>query len=326
MSEHQKIDLDELISLYLDGELSVRQETELKRLMQHDPSITERLNAMRQQQQLLNALPVETAPASLLDDIRTQMERKLILDSAVGESQSILATGHLIVRRFLTTAAMILVPLGLLGLVVFQIMKPPAGGPTEYAPVRDLTADAGAAGDAAAPVAADPLPFKGTLVLRTENFDAVNKLVKEAIDKQNLLGQAFPDRSANRMRFNITASPKQVAALVDALTPIRPQCSQVALRIQNDDPAGNTIEIPEIRTKQFKMLVYEDNPEMFTRLASRYASANLKVSPVDENSPLSPDGYPEPTIPTLAGNYDTANRTVQLIIKIERDDKSEPQQ
>lgn len=317
MNEPQKIDIDELISLYLDGEASVRQETELKRLMLNDPALAERVDTLRQQQQMLRALPIETAPASLLDDIRTQLERTLILDNTPDESQTFLAAGHLMVRRLLTTAAMILVPLGLLGLVVFQIVKPPAGGPGDYVPVDRTLADA-----PKNPLPADPdadavqLPFRGTLVLHTGNYAAVNGLVKEAIDGQNLLGQAFPDRAPDITCYEITASPKQIAGLIDALTPIRPQCRQVALML-NNGPDGGSIEIPDIQAKQLKMLVYEDSPEMFTRLATRYASANQKINPLDP-APR-PDGYPEPTIPTLAGNYETLNGTVEFTIQVERD-------
>jgi hypothetical protein len=317
MNEPQKIDIDELISLHLDGEASVRQETELKRLMQNDPAIVERVDTLRQQQQMLQALPVETAPASLLDDIRTQLERTLILDNTADESQTFLAAGHLMVRRLLTTAAMILMPLGLLGLVVFQIVKPPAGGP-DYTPVDKTLADAASKTTLPAdPDAnADRLPFQGTLVLRTGNYAAVNSLVKEAIDGQDLLGQAFPDRAPDITCYEITASPKQIAGLIDALTPIRPQCRQVALML-NNGPDGSSIEIPDIQAKQLKMLVYEDSPEMFTRLATRYASANQKINPLD--STPRPDGYPEPTIPTLAGNYETLNGTVEFTIQVERD-------
>jgi len=73
------------------------------------------------------------------------------------------------------------------------------------------------------------------------------------------------------------------------------------------------------------MLVYEDSPDLLNRLASRYASANQKDSTAfaksQEQPPLEADGYPQPSIPTLAGNYDSLNQTVRLIIHIERREK-----
>lgn len=318
MNEHeQKIELDELISLYLDGEASERQQTELKRLMQHDPSITERLEVFEQQRRMLNNLPMEAAPASLADDIRAQMERKLILEHPDSPSQTVLAAGHLAVRRLLATAAMILLPLGLLGLVVFQIMKPPVDGPGGYVPARPIVQGT-SEGDPSAtqPAAAAALPFSGTLVMRTEDYREVSGQVKEAIEKQGLLGRTFPDRTANTTRFQVTASAGQVDALVDALAAIRPQCRQVLLQVAGTET--DLIEIPDIEDKQLKMLVYEDNPQMLDRLAGRYAAANQKADPLFNDPGLNPDGYPEPSIPTLAGRYDTAERTVRLTIQIER--------
>ena len=79
--------------------------------------------------QLLNALPVETAPDSLHEDIRSAIERKLILNGTAEPSPSLITTSHFFIRRLTAAAAMILLPLGVLGVVVFQIMKPPSGGP-----------------------------------------------------------------------------------------------------------------------------------------------------------------------------------------------------
>ena len=130
--KHQKVETDELISLYLDGQASERQQTELKRLIRNDPTLADRIKTMYRQKKILNALPIETAPASLLEDIRSAMERNLILENTPAPPQSILASSHLAMRRMLAIAAMILVPMGLLALVVFQIIKPAADGPGPY--------------------------------------------------------------------------------------------------------------------------------------------------------------------------------------------------
>lgn len=319
MSEkHQNIDIDELISLTIDGEASERQQTQLKRLMRHDPSIAERMEALRRQQQILNTLPVESAPASMADDIRAALERKLILADS-GRSQSVLASGHLVARRLMTAAAMILLPLGLLALVVFQIMKPPADGPADYTSTRPIATNTDRPPAPGAEQTGDisKLPFKGTLVFRTDAAVTASGIIKEVIEKQGLLGQTFPARTADVMRFEITASPKQVAELVDALAAVRPQCEAVVLQVQSSETGGDFIEIPDIESKQLKMLVYEDSPSMFARLATRYAAANRRDNPLFEEN-LPPDGYPEPSIPTLAGTYDAANRTVELTIQVER--------
>lgn len=318
--KYQNIEIDELISLYLDEQATERQQTELKRLMQHDLSITKRLEELQRQKQLLNALPIEAAPASLADDVRGAMERKLILAEPSGQSQSVLATGHLYARRLMAIAAMFLLPIGLLALVVFQIMKPPVESPPEYVVNSDILEETPEVilptGEGAGIVGTDDeLPFKGTLVLQTGEFMAVDKAVRDAIEKQDLLANVFPGRTADVSRFEMTASPKQVADLVDALAGIRPQCTAVKLEVQSRS-TDEVIEIENVDNEQLKILVYEDNPGMFDRLAECYADANADIDPLFEE--VQPDGYPEPSIPTLAGNYETDDRTVQLTIQVER--------
>ena len=43
MSEGYRTDIDELLSCYVDGELSERGRTEVKRLIQHDESVAAKL-------------------------------------------------------------------------------------------------------------------------------------------------------------------------------------------------------------------------------------------------------------------------------------------
>ena len=326
MNEEHEIETDELISLYLDGEASVRQRTELKRLMQHDPSIAERMESLRRQQQILNALPIEAAPDSLHADIRSAIERKLILNDVSEPSQSILATSHLFVRRLATAAAMILLPLGVLGLVVFQIMRPPSGGPIDYEPTNQIIAETDTATN---PILTPTeiftqLPFDGVLVLKTGHYVAVSRAIEEAILDQGLLSRTFPQRTANTMSFDITASPKMVAELIDSLAAVRPQCESVMLEVVSGSDE-QIFEIAEPQTKQLNALVYEDSQEMLQRLATRYASANQKSDTAyaknTEQPDLGADGYPQPSIPELASKDGLNNKTVRLTIRIKRNIK-----
>ncbi len=323
MNEEHKIEMDELISLYLDGEATQRQETELKRLMQHDSLVQDRVKALKHQQQTLNALPVETAPENLLDDIRCEMERKSILNGVSDNSKISAATTHLFARRLMASAAMLLLPLGLLAVVVFQIFKQPVDGPLDYDRSNTTISQTKPVPSSdALPALSSELPFNGVLVLKTDQYMPVSTTIKEAIDKQGLLAQAFPERAANVTRFYIKASPKKVAELLDSLTPVRAQCRTVTLQIPGPGTNDEAIEISEPQAKQITTLVFEDSPQMFDRLASRYAAANQKNDSAfaknDDDSQLDESGYPSLSIPTLAGDYDQQNKTVQLTIHVER--------
>lgn len=327
MNEKHKNETDELMTLYLDGEATQRQQTELKRLMLHDPLIAEKLNALQRQQQLMQALPVETAPDGLIDDIRAELERKLILGDSGDSTETVSGSSHLMIRRLLTTAAMLLIPLGLLSAVVYTIMKPASQGGIDYVPASKRIADA-------APTRVLPsanemgllkeLPFNGVLVLKTDEYMTVSNQVEKAIFAQGLISHTLPSRTADITSFHITAPPRMIAGLVDSLAGMWPRCKNVTLEVVRDG-VGETIKISDPRNRQIKTLVYEDSDEMLNRLATRYASANRKDDTMfaktdGKKAPqLSADGYPEPSIPTLAGSYDQLNQaTIQLSIHVER--------
>ncbi|MHC4772198.1 MAG: hypothetical protein ACYS8S_01200 [Planctomycetota bacterium] len=74
MNENHKNEIEELLSDLVDEQAGDRQKTEFKRLVAHDPGLIDQLAAMQRQRDILNALPVESAPDSLADDITASSE------------------------------------------------------------------------------------------------------------------------------------------------------------------------------------------------------------------------------------------------------------
>lgn len=325
MSEKPKINIDELITLYLDGEATERQRTELKRMILHNPSIGDKLKSLQRQQRAMGALPVESAPESLIDDIRAELERKLILGDFAQTDETVAGKSHLLARRALTTAAMLLIPMGLLFVVVWQIMKPPQEGGM-YVSTSERIAQADPGETSLTPTAQPDetrktLPFNGVLVLKTDEYMTVSRQMDKAIQAKGLIAQTLKSGTADVTRFQITASPKKIAGLLDVLAAVRPRCKEVVLKVTGAENTNITIDNPQDR--QLKMLVYEDNIEMLNHLAARYASANLKddsaVARGDDEPAAGTDGYPGMSMPQLAGSYDQMqNTTIELTIYIER--------
>ena len=130
-NENDRNHVEELLSGYIDGQLSKRQKMEIKRLLVHDSALAEELEQLSRQKKLLNSLPIASAPVNLLDDIKASLERKLILDDYSLETDEVAGAKHLFFCRALTGAAMFAL-IGLLGYVVFNIVKP---APTSIEPV-----------------------------------------------------------------------------------------------------------------------------------------------------------------------------------------------
>ena len=78
----EKTNINELLSGYIDGELDERQTTEVQRLIAHDPKVAERLREMQQYSTLIGSLPIAEAPAEMLEDIKTRLERNSLLSPA----------------------------------------------------------------------------------------------------------------------------------------------------------------------------------------------------------------------------------------------------
>jgi hypothetical protein len=332
MSEKSKIEMEELLNALVDEEATERQKNEFNRLVRHDPSIGEQLAVMRRQRRILGALPVDSAPVSLVADVLSVLERKQNLGNAAGAGSTVAGTAHLFMRRVLTTAAMLLLPIGVLSFVVYEIIKPPSVGPVDYPSVTSgLAQNKGPEATALnSPVAVQALPFDGILTFRTGQPMTVSNYAEKMIFDQGLVSVTLPNRTVDAATYQITAPPEKIAILIDSLAGVWPRCRQVALSVV-DDEQDSHVDIPNVQTEQVRTLALEDSREMLNRLAGQYASANIKKDsvfakddrPVDSEIDLIDS--PPLTIPILTGRnepavnaIDPSQPTVRLRIQIER--------
>jgi len=323
MTDKYNPEIEELINAHVDGTASLRQQTELKRLMLHDPELNRRVRVTEKQVKLLNALPVEAAPAGMADEVRAALERQLILQSCT-EHQNNPSSGR--VRRILSAAAMLLLPVGLLAAIVFEIVKPPVTDSVRYESTDQVIAqgDARAAGSQNATIA-DAMPFNGILTFTTHQFMTVSNYVEKKIFDQGLMEMTVPARTADTVSYQVTAAPEQVTALLDTLRDTWSR-GQVTLSVPvNTDE--KSIEIADVRLEQVKTLAVESSDSMFSRLAARYASANEKSGTFyanNDDEQLGPDGLPSVNRPIMTGRYAPAaaeqavHPSVRLTIVIER--------
>jgi len=68
MTEEMRI--EELLNSYIDGELSVRQRTQIKRMAANDPNIEARLKQLQKCRALVSALPAAQAPACIMEMLK----------------------------------------------------------------------------------------------------------------------------------------------------------------------------------------------------------------------------------------------------------------
>jgi len=336
MNKNHKNEIEELLSELVDDQASDRRKTEFKRLAKHDPSLVDQFAAMQRQKEILNAMPVESAPDALVDDVRSALERKMILGDVAGAERTIAGAGHLLMRRILTTAAMLLLPLGLLSLVLWEIVKPPAGS-GGYVSTKRTLAQNGSGDSALTPAIVKELPFDGVLTFRTDQQMNVSNYVWKMVTDQGLVNLTVPNRTAEVMSYQIVAPPEKIALLIDAIEGVWPYCQQASLCVVNGSPEGETVEIKGIQANQVKMLAAEDSRDMYHVLARQYASANQNreraFAKGDTPTPAPLMGENPPlTMPILTGKsdpvpetVDPSQPTVRLQIRIEHTVESTPQ-
>ena len=119
---NEDINVEELLNSFVDGELSQRQETEVKRLIKHDPEAARVLDEIQMCRSLLTSLPNESAPDGTLDEIKTTLERRTLLDAQSKTYDERAGAKHLFMRKALSYAAMFIL-VGILAGVIYNIIS-----------------------------------------------------------------------------------------------------------------------------------------------------------------------------------------------------------
>ncbi len=337
MTRTGKPEIDELLSAYLDGQLSDRQHTEVKRLLRNDKEVSERLDHLSRQKQLLGQLPIETAPAGLLDAIQTSLERQFILQRDPQTARSAAGARQLFVRRLLTAAAMLILPAGILALVVYMIMSPgsssiptaktdPGGAiltanlPTQGPIPRELPAPKVATGD----TTFSPMSF--TLILRTPEPIVVDSLLKKAIFNHALLNATVP----NLWSYTITSSPGALIDLMQELRAAWPKCQETEL-VAFGRTVHSRQQVARITPDQIVQLLQQPNAVSALALAKNLSGLNAfvagvpsygmtRTAPLEEwfrenpEMPVRPE-LAEPTKPVASKSSDGPRATLHIVIE-----------
>jgi len=256
---------DELLCSFIDGELPLRQQTEVQRLVARDPEVAQRLRQLQNCKSLVNVLPRDEAPTHMLEQIRVSLERRTLLEDRPMSSASRAGARHLKIRRFVAAAAMIAL-LGGLGAVVYQIVAPvapPAVGPS--GPV---------AGDPQVNVQIEPVAgFSGRLELRTAAFAQADAFVKTRIAENGLAGSMESEMSGGARIYRIESSREGISRLVAGLGTVW-QNSELATLSVDTDRFADPVVVEPVTLQQTAKIVGQDTAVAAVTLASEVAVLN----------------------------------------------------
>ena len=299
MSDESKQNIDELLSGCVDGELSKRNYTELKRLMEHDPELAEKFSQLKKQKRLLNALPVETAPEGLFDAVIASQERKFILNEYSAASGEVEGVKYLMFRRALTAAVILVLFGGLIGLIVHIVSPVSQVAPQDYAsdikaPEVDLVPVTPGLVENPVTANADATYFRASLDLKTEQAIAMNDFIMKAIFNRDLNDFVDPrEIEGTSSTIRIVCGIDGIVALLGDIQAEWDRCKEANLSVY-DHALAKDIVIENISSKNLMKIFNED--KFYARMQivrdfadfNPYGSMRLAIDDGVSKNPIEP--------------------------------------
>lgn len=265
--------LDELLSSFIDGELSPRQRTEVQRMAAHDPSVAKRLRQLQNCRTLFCSLPPAEAPGDMLEQIRQSLERKTLLQEHPVVARRATGVIHLVFRKFVAAAAMISL-LAFLGAIVYQVVAPVSSpDPTTtvaVAPPGTISTDTGGR---MPPMVVEDKGFSGRLEFQTAMFVSTDAYVKRAIGVCGLENLAQPEIMGNRSVYRVVGARADIGRLVASLGSVWNQVDSVSLHVDRLQGAAPVV-VEAATADQVATVVARNSTETSIETAQVYAAMN----------------------------------------------------
>ncbi|MHC4119345.1 MAG: anti-sigma factor [Planctomycetota bacterium] len=264
--------IDELLNGFIDDELSIRQRTEVERLIAHDVKIEQRLLQLQKCRILVGSLPCAEAPPQMLEGIKASLagtsvvrfEEEPVYDHHAGRI-------HLLARKMLSAAAMLAL-VGILAGVIYTIVAPETvpDQPVIVADRQPLvdTSMLERVSDASAALA-----FSGRLELKTSDLAAVGTIINRAIE-ENALSDSIGDvREANKRIHYVKCSRAGLNSLLADLEDIWPRLDSATMLI-GTEVFDTQVAINAVTTEQIVTIVDQDSSEDRLELARDFNLLN----------------------------------------------------
>jgi hypothetical protein len=264
---NERANIDEMLSAFVDGEISDRQATEVKRLMLHDPAIAAKVERLTRQRRLLAALPAESAPADMASTVKAMLERKTLLDAASSGRHHILGSMHLFGRKFAAAAAMLAL-LGGLGYLVFVVV----GSQSNRTKTDIVTIAPRPPLDRTASSEKKVITTSIELALSTESPAGLNSVVQKALASCGILDSATVNRQPSSVAYSFACDKDSMSRVLAEISSAWNKISAKNLTITSagDEP----VTVKGVTLAQVAALM--SSPDLPSRMASarQFAEAN----------------------------------------------------
>ncbi|NQT00730.1 MAG: hypothetical protein HQ580_01760 [Planctomycetes bacterium] len=263
--------LDELLNSFIDEELTLRNQTEVQRLVAHDEKIAQRLQQLQKYKMLLSSLPVAEAPPQILENVKASLARRTLLGEPPSAFDEKIGARHLLGRKVFAAAAMFGL-VAVLAVVVYSIVAPAVLQKPIVAERRDLTPEINI--PEPAPTLVVAAPFSGRLELQTKDLPAVLGFINRAIE-ENIPSDEWiaSDQSDVREPHALICSIKNFNLLWAELDNIWNKLDSAALFIDTE-VFGEQVVVGTVTAEQIVGIVNQDDPERRIEVAKNFAVLN----------------------------------------------------
>jgi hypothetical protein len=255
--------IDELLSSFIDGELTDSQRADVERLIAYNPQVAQRLRQFQKIKMMVSSLPHVKSPREMVERIKASLaaealsaEQPVYLDERKGIRQ-------LMLRRVVAIAAMIAL-VAVLGGVIYSILVP------ETASERTTmtAADVKSLSDIATAVV-----FSGRLELRAGALPAVDAFINRAIEDNGLSDYVTKTVQPSNRLYSLNCSRGDLNSLLADLQGIWQRFGSATLYVDTER-FNAPVVVNAVTAEQTAEIVNQDNPERSIEVAKDFAVLN----------------------------------------------------
>jgi len=255
--------IDELLSSFIDGELTDSQRADVERLIAYNPQVAQRLQQFQKIKMMVSSLPHVKSPREMVERIKASLaaealsaEQPIYLDERKGMRQ-------LLLRRVVAVAAMIAL-VAILGGVVYSILVPE----TAFERATMTAADVESLSDITTTVV-----FSGRLELKAGALPAVDAFINRAIEDNGLSDYVTKTAQPSNRLYSLNCSRGDLNSLLADLQGIWQRFGSTTLYVDTER-FNVPVVVNAVTAEQTAEIINQDNPEKSIEAAKDFAILN----------------------------------------------------
>ena len=279
----EDMSINELLNSYLDGELAQRHQTEVGRLISHDAEVAKHLRELEKCKMLVSSLPYDEAPAGMAERIKASLRKRAVVGQRPYRIEERAGARHLLVRKVLAAAAMIVLA-AIFGGVIYTILapQPVSDEPIAVEYMRQVASEVKiekpepsivATAEKSVGGAVLAAEFNGRLELTTSALIAVDAAIKRAIEENYLLEKVSSETRDNERVYALSCSREALSLLLSDLGNIWSRLDSAVLIVESER-IDEQVLVESVTTEQIAKLVNQGSFQERIAMAKDFAVFN----------------------------------------------------